>query len=128
MRSPIRLHIKAKKFAVHLSDEPMGCQFPINCLCSTCRRTLIPSRGSANRKLPSSETRIGPEKSVYRQLASPDSHVTIIPFLRTWRTNARRVCRSFCLRRCAPPHFVEEVHEEGDVVLRLLCFRCIDWH
>src|SRR5437879_5757178 len=37
-----RLHIKAKKCAVHLSDEPMRCPFPMNCLCSTCGLTLIP--------------------------------------------------------------------------------------
>jgi len=42
MRWPVRLHIKAKKHAVHLSDEPIRCPFPMNCLCSTCRLTLIP--------------------------------------------------------------------------------------
>src|SRR6267378_5521799 len=35
----IRLHIKAKKYAVHLSDESTRCPFPMNCLCSTCRLT-----------------------------------------------------------------------------------------
>jgi len=33
------LHIKAKKYAVHLSDESTRCPFPMNCLCSTCRLT-----------------------------------------------------------------------------------------
>src|SRR6266566_497083 len=42
MWCPARLHIKAKKCAVHLSDEPMRCPFPMNCLCSTCGLTLIP--------------------------------------------------------------------------------------
>jgi hypothetical protein len=45
------LHIKAKKYAVHLSDEPRRCTFPMNCLYSTCRLTLIPDGWSANRKL-----------------------------------------------------------------------------
>src|SRR5580692_13149448 len=39
MRSSVRLHIKAKKYAVHLSDESTRCPFPMNCLCSTCRLT-----------------------------------------------------------------------------------------
>src|SRR6266404_780039 len=47
MRLPVRLHIKGKKYAVHLSDEPMRCPFPMNCLCSTCRLTLIPGEWSA---------------------------------------------------------------------------------
>jgi len=33
------LHIKAKKYAVHLSDESTRCPFPMNRLCSTCRLT-----------------------------------------------------------------------------------------
>src|ERR1700704_3645191 len=51
MRRPVRLHIKAKKHAVHLSDEPMRCPFPMNCSCSTCRLTLIPGEWSTIRKL-----------------------------------------------------------------------------
>jgi hypothetical protein len=99
MRSPVRLHIKAKKFAVHLSDEPMRCPFPINCLCSTCRRTLIPSRWSANRKLPSGETRIGPEK-FYK---GRSQEKTLLPrpeffLLRSPldRAGSVRTCRAMC--------------------------------
>src|SRR5579863_9463975 len=55
MRSSVRSQLKAKKFAVHISDEPMRCPFPISCLCSTSRRAQIPSRWSPNRKLPSGE-------------------------------------------------------------------------
>src|SRR5205814_1517509 len=39
MRRPIRLHIKAKKYAVHLSDESTRCPFPMNYLCSAYRLT-----------------------------------------------------------------------------------------
>ena len=35
----------------HLSDEPRRCTFPMNCLYSTCRLTLIPDGWSATRKL-----------------------------------------------------------------------------
>jgi hypothetical protein len=35
----------------HLSDEPRRCTFPMNCLYSTCRLTLIPDGWSTNRKL-----------------------------------------------------------------------------
>ena len=42
--------------------------------------------------------------------------------------SARWFGRSFSLRCRAPPHFVEEVFEEDHVVLRLLRFRCLDWH
>jgi len=42
------IHIKAKKYAVL---EPMRCPFPMNCLFSTCRLTLIPAGWSATRKL-----------------------------------------------------------------------------
>ena len=52
------MHIKAKKYAVHLSDESMRCPFPMNCLCSTCRLTLIPGGLSASRKL-SRRARVG---------------------------------------------------------------------
>src|SRR6266478_879569 len=45
MWRPVRLHIEAKKYAVHLSDEPTRCTFPMNCLYSTCRFTLIPDGG-----------------------------------------------------------------------------------
>jgi hypothetical protein len=31
----------------HLSDEPRRCTFPMNCLYSTCRLTLIPDVWSA---------------------------------------------------------------------------------
>ncbi len=44
------MHIKAKKYAVHLSDEPMRCPFPMKYLFSTCRLTLIPGGWSAIRK------------------------------------------------------------------------------
>jgi hypothetical protein len=50
-RPIVRLHIKAKKYAVHLSDEPMRCPFPMNCLFSTCRLTLTPGGWSATQKL-----------------------------------------------------------------------------
>jgi hypothetical protein len=36
----------------HLSDEPRRCTFPMNCLYSTCRLTLIPDGWSANLPLP----------------------------------------------------------------------------
>src|SRR5437899_4839663 len=51
MRLAVRLHIKAKKHPVDVSDEPMRCPFRMNCLCSTCRLTLIPGEWSANKKL-----------------------------------------------------------------------------
>jgi hypothetical protein len=42
----------------------------MNHLCSTCKRTLIPSRWSTSRKLHSSETRIRPEESASRNVGS----------------------------------------------------------
>ena|SRR5437868_5236046 len=33
---------QGEEVAVNLSDEPMSSPFPMNCLCSTCRLTLIP--------------------------------------------------------------------------------------
>src|SRR5712671_6011868 len=39
--------ISRQRSMVHLSDEPMSCPFPMNCLCSTCRLTLIPAGLSA---------------------------------------------------------------------------------
>src|SRR5882762_1163782 len=43
--------ISRRRSIVHLSDEPMSCPFPMNCLCSTCRLTLIPGGLSAIWKL-----------------------------------------------------------------------------
>src|SRR5882762_4263580 len=41
--------ISRRRSIVHLSDEPMSCPFPMNCLCSTCRLTLIQGGLSASR-------------------------------------------------------------------------------
>jgi len=67
------LHIKAKKYAVHLSDEPMRCPFPMNCLFSTCRLTLIPGGWSATRKFITeviAEVRTSLNISDFRQMTS----------------------------------------------------------
>src|SRR5258708_24510692 len=73
---------RRRSLRFHLSDEPMRCPFPINCLYSTCRRTLVPSRWLANSRLPSGETRIEPEKSSCRHVGNTESQLTITPFHR----------------------------------------------
>src|ERR1700730_7604532 len=70
MRRPVRLQIKQKKYRSPKrgADE---LPFPMNCLCSTCRLTLIPGGLSAS-------TEVIQEQS-HSQHARTEAHVVVNP-------------------------------------------------
>jgi hypothetical protein len=104
MRSPVRLHIKAKKYAVHLSDEPRRCTFPMNCLCSTCGLTLIPDGWSAMGKQSRNRQHLarGPETGFEEIGAASSVPVPRISSNRTSGESARFHLVGFAVRAQDP--------------------------